>query len=266
MFVATVDDQPVALKLTDAGLADSHTMTERLRVADMLASEDRLADSSFAVVAPVRLNERLVHPLGGWLVTATRFVDGTRLDSASAQDAGLMGQTLAALHRQLAEIQGFALPPVAPLRTELDKPEQFEIAEPERADWQLLHGDFSDANIIRAPDGLRIIDFDDCGYGPPVYDIANSLYMVLFDAEVHGRSDRYRAFRPAFLDGYRQEQGSAVRTDEIDSMIDRRVDVLERWLGDLSAAPIGIRTASPAWHKTLRNFVNSYRSPGNHPG
>ncbi len=264
VFAATINDRQIALKLTDAGLADPATLAERMRVVDTLAAGDASADSGFGVAEPVRLNGEPVLRLGGWLVTATRFVDGTGLDGDSKQDATTMGQTLAVLHRQLAGLPAFSIPPVAALRNELDDSDRFADSKHERGDWQLQHGDFSHVNLIRTSDGLRLIDFDDCGYGPPAYDIANALYMVLFDSEIQDRSDRYQTFRPAFLEGYDQKSGSGTNIEQVDAMIDLRVDALARWLGDLSTAPIGIRTASSAWHGTLRAFVSSYAAMSRH--
>lgn len=50
------------------------------------------------------------------------------------------------------------------------------LREEARAGWGLIHGDFSFANTIVTADGPVIIDFDDCGWGWPVYDIAVALW------------------------------------------------------------------------------------------
>ena len=125
---------------------------------------------------------------------------------------------------------------------------------------QLLHGDFNALNVIVTPAGPRLIDFDDCGYGPVAFDVANALYMVLFDASVGDRPKLYATFRPGFLAGYRQAAGRPLDDGEVDGFIDARVAALGRWLDDLPNAPIGIRTSSPEWLQTLRAFVAGYRS------
>ena len=78
---------------------------------------------------------------------------------------------------------------------------------------KLLHGDFSDQNLIRSSDGLRIVDFDECGLGPIEYDLANSLYMVSFDADRTGRPERLERFRHPFLEGYAATAGRPVSED-----------------------------------------------------
>ena len=247
MFAATLDGRKVAVKLTDGRLADRTVLAERMLMAEALADEVE------AVVAPVRIDGELVHAVGGWLATATPFVDGRQADVVVATDAQLLGRTLAGLHRGLARLRPLELPPVSALRVDDDT---------DRSRWQLLHGDFSDQNVIVTSAGPRVFDFDDCGYGPVVYDLAQSLYMVRFDAHVDSNSDRYEAFRRPFLEGYAEAAGTAVDHAAVDSFIGARIAALGRWLDDLSTAPIGIRTSSPEWRKTLRAFVLSQNAQG----
>jgi len=42
--------------------------------------------------------------------------------------------------------------------------------------WGLIHGDFGFSNAVMGEDGPVIIDFDDCGWGWPVYDVAVALW------------------------------------------------------------------------------------------
>jgi hypothetical protein len=85
--------------------------------------------------------------------------------------------------------------------------------------------------------------------------------MVLFDAVTQRTPEVFDAFRPAFLDGYAIVAGP-LPADDVDDLIGQRVAALRSWLDDLPRAPIGIRTASPAWHAVLRSFVESYRPLG----
>lgn len=272
----TADGQQLAVKLTIAAFADLAVLTERMRLVETLAAD------VVEVVGPKRLDGALVCAAGGWLVTATPLIDGEHLDSdhlasghldsGAVNDARVMGQTLGRLHRELVRQPAFAIPEVAALR--LDRPTTDHVDSVDAADsarhadpatrsgWQLLHGDLSDRNLIRTEAGVRIIDFDDCGYGPTTYDIANSLYMVQFDATINGRPDQYRRFRPAFLDGYQDEADRQTDVDAVDAMITTRVAALGYWLDNLAVAPIGIRTATSAWRDTLRDFVNQHRDSG----
>jgi len=77
------------------------------------------------------------------------------------------------------------------------------------------------------------------------FDVANSLYMVLFDAEVHDRAQRYDTFRPAFLTGYAAGSDRQLDNEIIEELIavrNPRAGALAH--DDLSSAPIGIRTSS----------------------
>jgi len=65
---------------------------------------------------------------------------------------------------------------------------------------------------------VRVFDFDDCGYGPTSFDIANALYMVLFDVSTAGYSGRYEAFAASFLAGYeRESQHPSIAPSSTDS-------------------------------------------------
>lgn len=213
-----------------------------------MAMTESLAEITDSVVAPIRIDESLVHVVGQWLLTATPFVSGQSADIEHATDARLLGRTLGELHAALGGLPAWDLPPVAALAQD----------DGDRSGWQLVHGDFSDQNVIVAPSGPRIFDFDDCGYGPVLYDVANSLYMVLFDAELNGNHDRYDAFRSPFLDGYADATGRSVDVGLVDSLIGARIDALGGWLDDLDGAPIGIRTSSAEWRDVLRAFVASH--------
>lgn len=246
VLVASVDGRKSAVKLTDRLLADRDLLTTRMHAAAAVATDLP------AVVAPIRIAGKIVHPIGEWLMTATPFIDGDELDITNLRDARLMGWTLAQLHRALARLPSFEIPLVAAL--------DGSAGDADAGAWQLLHGDFSDQNVVATPAGLRIFDFDDCGYGPIEYDVANSLYMVLFDAEVSKRTARYDAFRPAFVGGYVAGAGRPLADAVVDDLIGARIRALGRWLDDLSTAPIGIRTSSPAWLETLGSFVRSHTS------
>lgn len=244
VFAARHGDGHVAIKLTDRRLADPAVLEVRM------AAVESLSRNVPEVVRPSRIDGGLVRVIGAWLMTATPLVSGDVIDLAMPDTAELMGGALARLHAALAHEPHHDLPPVAALDT--------VAAGGDRAGWQLLHGDFSDQNMISTSAGLRIFDFDDCGYGPIEYDIANSLYMVLFDSEVHARQHRYDTFRPQFLAGYAAESGRQLGDERIDEMIALRIRTLSRWLDDLVNAPIGIRTSTVEWQDTLRAFVRAH--------
>lgn len=242
-----LDGVEVAIKLTDRRFAEPALLTTRMAMVEALAIEVA------TVVGPQRIDHELVVPIGEWLMSATPFVIGEPVDPDVPGNGQLMGRTLAQLHRALATVGPQRLPTVAALS---DAP-----AEVDRTAWQLLHGDFNEQNLIATPDGLRLIDFDDCGYGPIEFDVANALYMVLFDAEVHDHPERYDRIRPAFLDGYATETKTSLDDRVVEELIETRISALGRWLDDVAGAPIGIRTSSPAWLDVLRAFVSSRQPP-----
>lgn len=65
--------------------------------------------------------------------------------------------------------------------------------------YGLTHGDFLPENLLREGDKLRIIDFDDCGFGWHVMDIATSMMFLLgepqYDDAFAGFVGGYRSVR-----------------------------------------------------------------------
>jgi Ser/Thr protein kinase RdoA (MazF antagonist) len=246
MFRASINGIDAAVKLTDAALADRAGLTARMHATE------RLAESCDLVVGPMSIRGELVNVIGSWLMTATPFVEGVHPVVTNVPDAQLMGSTLARLHVAMARLPSeHALPPVRAL-------EPMAIDE-DRSSWQMLHADFSNRNVLFANAGPRIFDFDECGHGPVGYDLGNSLYMVMFDADLRKRPADYETFRPAFLSGYHDEAKRTIDIATVDDMISLRINALARWLADPPSAPTGIRTSSADWLETLRVFVQSHQ-------
>jgi Ser/Thr protein kinase RdoA (MazF antagonist) len=62
----------------------------------------------------------------------------------------------------------------------------------------LVHGDFLPENLLLGPDGsITLLDFDDCGRGWFLFDIATALFMPSIE-------ETYPAVRDAFVAGYRR--------------------------------------------------------------
>lgn len=231
----------VVAKLTDASMVDATELATRVDVVAALGDLDR------RVCRPLPIGDRLVTEVDDgdrhYLMVVYELADG---DALQLSDAAAMGSTLAGLHEAMAELAHFDLPPVAALR-----------GSPDVA-GQLLHGDFNAGNLRRRDGVVRVFDFDDCGYGPVAFDVANALYMVLFDAAVEGTPKVYTDFRREFVGAYREASGGDLADDVLDGFIDRRVAAVRGWLDDLGQAPIGIRSASPEWHATLRSFTAAH--------
>ncbi len=62
--------------------------------------------------------------------------------------------------------------------------------------YGLIHADFVADNLLYGPQGLRVIDFDDCGYGWYMFELATALFF-------HIGEDHYPAVEAALLAGYR---------------------------------------------------------------
>lgn len=248
------DGARVAVKSIDASLVDREELEVRLGVVDALADHDP------RVCRPVLLAEDLIIDLAiaegqDRYLVGYEFASGAEPDPTRASDAARMGAALSHLHESMRKLPAVALPVVSALRAvSMGGGDAISTG-------QLLHGDFSASNLFQTGEGVRIFDFDDCGYGPPEFDVANALYMVLFDQTLRARTlHNYETFRQSFVDGYLSSAGPSLRPDSLDRFIDLRVHPVALWLDDLNSAPIGLRNAPSAWHATLRSFVSSYLS------
>lgn len=243
VFTAVGPDGPLIVKVIDG------TLTDPTLVAARVAFVAALADHEPAVCRPLRWAGAFVHELpAGALATMWELADGREPDPADAADATRMGATLARLHAAMATIDRPALPPVATYRN-----------DPEALSWQVVHGDFNIANLRIDGDAVRVFDFDDCGLGPVEFDVANAVYMVLFDSYLAATPAIGQQFRTALLDGYARQSGVSFAPEVIDREITRRVDALAGWLNVPEAAPVGIRTSTDEWKRTLRAFVDDHR-------
>lgn len=239
---------PMVVKVFDAALVDRVELDARLDVTDALADLDP------QVCRPVEIDGRWLFNLDSadgdqYYVACFEFAHGNEPEVSRSDHVTRMGAALAQLHTSMSQLPAMSLPVVAALRaTPVD-----DVAA--GGSLQLLHGDFNTSNLRVSGGALRIFDFDDCGYGPPAFDVANALYMVLFDAVIHRSIETYQRFRRSFVQAYVDASGSPLPDGTLDRFIDLRVRALGAWLDDLDHAPIGIRTASQEWLTTLRSFV-----------
>ncbi len=235
----------VVIKLTDAHIADfANTWLRMTLMSD-------LANAGHPVALPVPIAGSLVHRWGRWLMSATEFIDGVAPDITRPEQSKTMGQELASLHQVLRDAPQIDLPAVAALGIGSEN-----MLDPS---WQLLHGDFNATNMRLVAGKLFVFDFDECGYGPVEYDVANCLYMVLFDSIVNPKADvDYESFRDQLLEGYSEIVGRPIPLKTVETFIKKRVDALGYWLDNLTEAPIGIQTSGPEWLATLRRFVDGW--------
>jgi Phosphotransferase enzyme family len=156
------DAEQLVIKLTDARLVDLQEFETRIGVVRDLAAVDEHA------VGPIEIGPSLINHLGGWLAVAYPYVPGPNPDPENRAEVKKLARSLAALHHSLRRLTTTRpLPLVAALRA--SGPLADALPDP----VQLLRGDYSPANVLLDGDRTRVIDFDDCGYGPIEFELGN---------------------------------------------------------------------------------------------
>ena len=121
--------------------------------------------------------------------------------------------------------------------------------------YGMIHGDLHTANYIFDRGTVGAIDFEDCGQGPYLYDLA--VILDELQARVPEREPIYRA---ALLRGYRAVRRlSAAHEALLDTLIAIRLAELLRWYG--SAADPALRAnAQPLIEENLRQIARLDRA------
>jgi len=102
----------------------------------------------------------------------------------------------------------------------------------------LIHADLHLDNALLTADDVRPIDFDDCGFGHRVYELAVPLW------EIRDRDD-YASFRAALLDGYSQHRDlPAEQVSYLDDYIAARQVAFALWF-------VGTAQVNPAFAADL---------------
>lgn len=203
----------VALRLHRPGYQSREAIDSELRWTDLLA------DQGLAVARPVRgINGRLTGHAFDRVASCVEWLEGSQIGSAevplpgsAGEQAALMaevGALVAHLHdaadaagqpdpfdRKAWDVHG--LLGVRPLwgryweNPALTPPEKVilhsaaDFARDTLAelrlteDYGLIHADILRENVLRGPDGLCLIDFDDSGPGFRLYDLATALVQSL---------------------------------------------------------------------------------------
>jgi Ser/Thr protein kinase RdoA (MazF antagonist) len=236
------DDEQLVIKLTDTRLVDLQEFETRIGLVRDLAEIDE------HTVGPIEIGSSLINHLERWLAVAYPHVRGPNPDPENRAEVERLARSLAALHHSLRRLTNRPLPLVAALRA------SGPLVDALTGPIQLLHGDYSPANVILG-DRARVIDFDDCGYGPVEFELGNTLYMVLFDATLNNDPHSYERFRQWFCDSYTTAAATVLSEVDLDRSIELRRNALRHWLDHPAEAPIGIRSASPEWRRRLRTFA-----------
>jgi Ser/Thr protein kinase RdoA (MazF antagonist) len=182
---------PEALAAADGAVVVEATAAQQTRVCSVLRWMDgRILEGSARPVHLRRLGEamaRLHHQADGWK-PPPGFVR-IRWDYET-----FFGNTM--VYGDTAAAGCWALLP-AGVRTRFQSvASRMADLMPRVDDIGLIHADLHLGNAVFHRGGARLIDFDDCGHGPRLYELAVALWE-LRDGE------RYEAFRDALLEGYR---------------------------------------------------------------
>ncbi|MEM7508360.1 MAG: phosphotransferase [Pseudomonadota bacterium] len=95
----------------------------------------------------------------------------------------------------------------------------------------LIHSDMRLANLLISPDGIHVLDFDDCGFGWFLYDFAAGISFI----EDH---PQIPALKAAWVEGYRSQRPLPDEdVAEIDTLIMLRRLALLGWIGSHIEAP-----------------------------
>jgi Ser/Thr protein kinase RdoA (MazF antagonist) len=114
----------------------------------------------------------------------------------------------------------------------------------------LMHADLHQENFLFHRGRVRAIDFDDCGYGPYIYDLAVTL------SELTGRA-AYPALRAALLAGYRTVRPLPAEHEPfIDTFIALRAVQLMMWAVEHRSEPMFRDT----WRGWLADGLTSLRA------
>ena len=109
----------------------------------------------------------------------------------------------------------------AELRTRFDLvADRMQDAMAEAGDVGLIHADLHLGNALFQHGTVKLIDFDDCGTGHRLYDLAVAVW------ELRERPD-YPAFRDALLAGYRSQR--AIDVSRLDDFIAMRQVAFDLW-------------------------------------
>lgn len=267
VFACSTGGKKSILKVTDS----RHRSRDAL--ATQLAMLGRLERDAPNIVAPRTLGDSVSVvelEIAGTPFYLVAYPYAAGRHPTVAKHGYRMGRVLAELHAAMRRLPSFPFPKVGAgddlarvkmAARALGASERFYTAalRQNAGEVQLLHGDFSAANLKLDGPETAIFDFDNCVYGSPAYELANSLYMVLFDQmRQYGDDLPYRNFRRTFLDGYGSSGGEPPDETAVDALISYRVLLLASWLQAPDNAPLFIRQSSPPWLGTLQTFVRAY--------
>ena len=134
----------------------------------------------------------------------------------------------------------------------------FALLNEDRRHTGMIHGDLVAKNWLRGPAGLSLIDFDHCGRGHFLYDLAAICIQLLDEQDFPRR-------RAALLAAYQSERELPAAGDaELDICIVARYSASCLWLARESRRPSFAATARAAIafrSEQIRRYLRSGRLP-----
>jgi len=112
----------------------------------------------------------------------------------------------------------------------------------------LIHGDMHFGNAIGVEDSLAIIDFDDCGTGFWVYDIASSLRPWRFDRD-------WPKFKSAYCQGYESICELPRGIESLDAFIAARHLATTLWAASRGTTCASLARSLPARLAKTKNAI-----------
>lgn len=122
----------------------------------------------------------------------------------------------------------------------------------------LIHGDFSEGNVLQIDNSFVVIDFENAGYSTFEYELANTIYMKLFANRHNLEKLKETNYTSGLLSGYAHQR--AIIVDDVGLAIHTRIGLLKGWLLHPNSAPLAIASSSQEWKKELKNFIQAYES------
>ncbi|MFF7366561.1 phosphotransferase enzyme family protein [Streptomyces tricolor] len=173
-------------------------------------------------------------------------------------------------HAEIFDHGAAALSPLA--RERLSAAEQALLAQvreavrdrlPERtaAEWGLIHADLHRGNIVVTPEGdVAVIDFDDCGPGYYMLDVATVLSSFLRSC----KAADYPEFAASYSRGYRSVRDFPSSAGLLNEFLVMRDTIILNFI--LGSANQAVMEWGPARAKGILGLMRDYLNTGRYPG
>ncbi len=240
VFHASLNGDKCILRLSDPAHRSLAEIREELKLLGSLQADGRLSVAKPLLFPSGKSLEECFHNGKSYNGVLFSYIDGVEANIYSPQHSFELGMTLAKLHTALSE-----------QITRYD----FPVMNDAVGD-QLIHGDFNSSNILVNGNIFSVIDFEDACYSSYEFELANTIYMALFDSRNNVKMFDDSGFIRHFLEGY--TEANTVDLEKLRPFIDLRVKKLKSWISDPEIAPIAISSSTESWKQELTKFVFAY--------